>query len=183
VARRKTFLVAVFPVLISLQCCSAIEASELGNGRLVIVPLNEGLDLFPGKWKITKEGTHGAFSLVEVNDSATRVISPHRHTREDEAWYVIEGELSFEVGEQRAIAGPGTFVYAPRDVPHSFKVTKVPARYLILFSPAGIESLFSEVAELRKKLGEGTAEFQKQRDEVRAKYGLYSVEKNDSKLP
>jgi mannose-6-phosphate isomerase-like protein (cupin superfamily) len=158
-------------------------ASELGHGRLIVVPLNEGLDLFPGKWKITKEGTHGAFSLVEVNDKTTREILPHRHTREDEAWYVIEGELSFEVGEQRATAGPGTFVYAPRDVPHSFKVTQAPARYLIFFSPAGIELLFSEVAELRKKFAEDTAEFEQRRNEVRAKYGLYSVDEKGSRLP
>jgi quercetin dioxygenase-like cupin family protein len=158
-------------------------ASEAGGGRLVVVPLNEGIDLFPGNWKITKEGTRGAFSLVEVNDTATREISPHRHTKEDEAWYVIEGELSFEVGEQAAIAGPGTFVYAPRDVSHSFKVNKVPARYLILFTPAGIEDLFAEVAELRQALGGDTADFEKRRNEARAKYGVYSTETKDSKSP
>jgi mannose-6-phosphate isomerase-like protein (cupin superfamily) len=141
------------------------------------------LDLFPGKWKITKQGSRGAFSLVEVNDKTTREILPHRHTREDEAWYVIEGELSFDVGGESAVAGPGTFVYAPRDVPHSFRVTKTPARYLILFSPAGIELLFSEVAELRKKLGEDTAEFEQRRNEVRAKYGLYAVGERGNKLP
>ena len=180
---RKIAVVAVVLMLAFLHWCPDLDASELGNGRLVVVPLNEGLDLFPGKWKITKEGTHGAFSLVEVNDNKTREIQPHRHTREDEAWYVIEGELSFEVGEEKATAGPGTFIYAPREVPHSFKVTKIPARYLILFSPAGIELLFAEVAELRKKLGEGTPEFEQQRNEVRAKYGLYSGTTKESKSP
>jgi mannose-6-phosphate isomerase-like protein (cupin superfamily) len=107
---------------------------------LMVVGMSEGLDLYPGKWKITKDQTRGEFALMEVNDNATREIKPHKHTREDEAWYVIDGELSFEVGEQKATAGPGTFVYAPRDVPHSFKVTKVAARYLIYISPAGIES-------------------------------------------
>jgi quercetin dioxygenase-like cupin family protein len=179
VATKGTVLLASFSVLVSLQCGPVLEASELSNGRLIVVPFNEGLDLFPGKWKVTKDGTRGAFSLVEVNDITTREIQRHRHTREDEAWYVIEGELSFEVGEQRATAGPGTFVYAPRDVPHSFKVTKVPARYLILFAPAGVELLFAEVAELRKELGEGTAEFERRRNEIRAKFGLYSAEKKD----
>ena len=179
---RRSVLVAAFSGLLSFHCYSGL-ASELGHGRLIVVPLNEGLALFPGEWKITKEGSRGAFSLVEVNDKTVREISPHRHTREDEAWYVIEGELSFEVGEQRATAGPGTFVYAPRDVPHSFKVTKTPARYLILFSPAGIELLFSEVAELREKFGEGTSEFERRRNEVRAKYGLHAVDEKGSKLP
>jgi quercetin dioxygenase-like cupin family protein len=153
------------------------------NGRLIVVPPNEGLDLYPGKWKITRRGTSGGFSLVEVSDRATRRIDPHRHTREDEAWYVIEGELSFQVGEEGAVAGPGTLVYAPRDVPHSFEVTKVPARYLIIFSPGGIEALFAEVDELRKTLGEGTAEFERRRNEVRAKYGLQSMEKRDTQKP
>jgi quercetin dioxygenase-like cupin family protein len=154
-----------------------LQASDPRNGRLIIVPPDGGLDLYPGKWKITKKGTSGGFSLVEVNERATRKIDPHRHTREDEAWYVIEGELSFQVGEEAAVAGPGTLVYAPRDVPHSFKVTKVPARYLIIFSPGGIEGLFAEVDELRKTLGEGTPEFQRRRNEVRVKYGLQSIEK------
>ena len=182
-AKLRTVVVAVSAVLAALLWASTTAASELGERRFLIVRLNEGLDLFPGKGKITKEGSHGAFALVEVHDKTTREIESHQHTREDEAWYVIEGELSFEVGEQQATAAPGTFVYAPRDVPHSFKVTKVPARYLILFSPAGIEAFFSEVADLRKKLGEGTAEFQRQRNEVRAKYGLYPVEKRNGKSP
>jgi mannose-6-phosphate isomerase-like protein (cupin superfamily) len=170
-------------MVLSLCFCSGIEATEPGKGRFVVVPFNEGLDFFPGKWKITKEGTNGAYALVEVNDKSPREIEPHRHTREDEAWYVIEGELQFEIGEESATAGPGTFVYAPRDVRHCFKVTKVPARYLILFSPAGIEAFFSEVDELRKKLGEGTSEFRKLRDEVRAKYGVMPEEKRGSKSP
>jgi hypothetical protein len=74
-------------------------------------------------------------------------------------------------------------VYAPRDIPHSFKVTKVSARYLIYFSPAGIESFFAEMAEVRKKYGEGTAEFQKERKELGAKYGLYFLENEENKSP
>jgi mannose-6-phosphate isomerase-like protein (cupin superfamily) len=175
--------VAVGAVLGALLFSWELQASDPRNGRLIVVPPNEGLDLYPGKWKITKRGTSGGFSLVEVNDRATRKIDPHRHTREDEAWYVIEGELSFQVGDEGAVAGPGALVYAPRGVPHSFKVTKVPARYLIMFSPAGIEALFAEVAELRKTLGEGTAEFERRRNEVRAKHGLQSIEKKDTQKP
>ena len=149
----------------------------------MVVGKGEGLDFFPGKWKITRGQTGSEFALVEVNDTVTRETKPHKHTREDEAWYVIDGELSFEVGEQKATAGPGTFVYAPRNIPHSFNVTKVPARYLIFLSPAGLESFFAEMTEVRKKYRQGSSEFKNQRNEISAKYGLVFLENEEEKSP
>jgi quercetin dioxygenase-like cupin family protein len=148
------------------------RATEVREGAFIVVPAGAGLDIFPGKWKITGNQSKGAFALVEVYDRSTRETPPHTHMREDEGWYVIEGELEFAVGGRKAIAGPGTFVYAARNVPHMFRVTKVPAKYLILFAPAGLEAFFVEAAQLRKQYADGAPELRKKLNELRAKYGL-----------
>lgn len=152
------------------------------TGSLIIVAKGEGLDFFPGEWKITKDRTQGDYSLVEVNDNAIREIDLHKHTHEDETWYVIEGELAIEFGDQKYTAAPGTVVHAPRDIPHSFKVTKVPARYLIIYSPAGIESYFAEMMQVRRNYRADSVEFRNKRDEIGAKYGLYFMKKHEKQL-
>jgi mannose-6-phosphate isomerase-like protein (cupin superfamily) len=147
-------------------------------GDFLVVPPGGGLVAYPGEWKFTREQNAGAFSLVEINVpvAANDWRGPrHVHTREDEAWYVIDGELAFEVGDKKATVGPGTFVYAPRDIPHRYRVTKAPARYLLIFSPSGIEPLFAEVAELLQKYEEGSEQYRAELEKLQAKYGARTV--------
>jgi mannose-6-phosphate isomerase-like protein (cupin superfamily) len=62
----------------------------------------------------------------------------HVHEREDEAYFILEGQFEFRVGEQTITAGPGDFMLAPRGVPHTFRnVGSSPARKLALAWPAG----------------------------------------------
>jgi mannose-6-phosphate isomerase-like protein (cupin superfamily) len=68
----------------------------------------------------------------------------HVHTREDEVIYVLEGQIRFSVGDDEFVAGPGTWVWQPRGVPHSFKVESESARALIIFTPGGGERMFEE---------------------------------------
>jgi mannose-6-phosphate isomerase-like protein (cupin superfamily) len=70
----------------------------------------------------------------------------HLHRREDETFYVIAGEMSFFVGDERIEATAGDFVFAPKDIPHAFLVKSERAEYLASFSPAGAERFFPEVA-------------------------------------
>jgi uncharacterized RmlC-like cupin family protein len=63
----------------------------------------------------------------------------HVHYREDEGFWILEGELTFEVGEERIKAGPGSFVFGPKDVPHRYTVDSGPARLLCIFSPGDFE--------------------------------------------
>jgi uncharacterized cupin superfamily protein len=60
----------------------------------------------------------------------------HVHHREDEWFYVIEGELTFWVGGETVVAPAGSFVYGPRDVPHTFIVSSEQARFLLVVEPA-----------------------------------------------
>ncbi len=63
----------------------------------------------------------------------------HRHHNEDEAWYVIDGELAFWLGGVQHTAGAGCFVFGPREVEHRFEVLSTEARFLILVTPSGFE--------------------------------------------
>jgi quercetin dioxygenase-like cupin family protein len=71
---------------------------------------------------------------------------PHVHSREEEGFYVLEGEITFTTGDQRLVAGSGTFANMPVGTPHAFKNEsgKV-ARMLISVAPAGLEKMFFEV--------------------------------------
>jgi quercetin dioxygenase-like cupin family protein len=95
------------------------------------------------------EQTGGAYALIETaNDPATGVRL-HVHEREDETWFVLEGEYTFEVGGQTFRAGPGDYVFGPRNVPHSYaNRTEAVARALIMVTPAGFEGFWRESATL-----------------------------------
>jgi hypothetical protein len=69
------------------------------------------------------------------------------HHSEDEGFYIIEGEMTFYVGEQTIKARPGSFLFGPKDVPRAFTVDSGPARLLFILSPAGMEGLIREMGE------------------------------------
>ena len=71
----------------------------------------------------------------------------HVHHREDEWFYVIEGELTLWVGGDVIEAPAGSFVYGPRDVPHTFLVSSEQARFLLVTEPAGFEEFFRAMAQ------------------------------------
>ncbi len=89
--------------------------------------------------------TGGAFTLLEW--SAPLGFGPPRHVhhREDEGFYVLEGEMALECGERRWTAGPGSFVFLPHGIAHVFVVTRGPVRGLQITSPAGFEDFIAEV--------------------------------------
>jgi quercetin dioxygenase-like cupin family protein len=95
----------------------------------------------------TGEQTGGAYCLADATVPAGGGPPPHYHTREEESFYVTEGEITFTV-DGRTVAGtPGTFVQIPRGTPHAFKnTTAKPARMLILCVPAGFERFMAEFA-------------------------------------
>ena len=63
--------------------------------------------------------------------SSPRAEAPlHVHHREDEAFWVLEGELTFQIGEETIKASPGSFLFGPKDVPHRYTVDSGPARML-----------------------------------------------------
>jgi mannose-6-phosphate isomerase-like protein (cupin superfamily) len=90
------------------------------------------------------------FSLVEHPMSPRALAAPlHRHTREDEYSYVLEGRLGALLGEEVVVAGPGDLVFKPRNQWHTFwNAGEEPARILEIISPAGFERFFEELVDL-----------------------------------
>jgi mannose-6-phosphate isomerase-like protein (cupin superfamily) len=92
------------------------------------------------------EETDGRYALWEAIVSPGGGPPPHVHSREEEGFYVLEGEITFLVGDKRLVAGPGLFVNMPVGTPHTFKnESSEPARMLISVAPAGLERMFFEV--------------------------------------
>jgi steroid delta-isomerase-like uncharacterized protein len=98
--------------------------------------------------RATGHTTNGAFGLVE-NLMPPGFASPyHTHHLEDEAFYVLEGEMAFVCGGNWIRARPGTYVFGPRNIPHGFKVLgDAPARLLLLCAPGGFEQFVVEMSE------------------------------------
>jgi quercetin dioxygenase-like cupin family protein len=93
----------------------------------------------------SKEDTGGTYSFIEAKVFAGGGPIPHIQTREHEGFYVVEGQIIFNVDGQRIEAKPGTFVNIPPDVLHSFKnETNENAKMIIVLSPAGLEQFFVE---------------------------------------
>jgi len=92
----------------------------------------------------TGEETGGRFALMEQVARKGNVPPRHIHHREDETFYVVEGEMTFSIGDQTIKATPGTMVFAPRDIPHSFTIDSDLVRMLVTVAPAGAEGFFRE---------------------------------------
>jgi len=92
------------------------------------------------------EDTNGKYAMWEAIVPPGGGPPPHLHSREEEAFYVLEGEITLQVGEERLVASAGMFANMPVGTLHSFKnETDRPARMLISVAPASLEQMFFEV--------------------------------------
>ncbi len=120
-------------------------------------------------FKISGDETGGLFSVVEHPIKSGTLVPPHMHTREDELSYVLEGEIGARIGDQEFSAEPGSYIFKPRGIPHTFwNATTSPARLIEFISPAGMEKFFAEVAEL---IRQGGLPGGKEHRELRERYG------------
>lgn len=97
----------------------------------------------------TGEDTNGKYALWEVTVAPGGGPPPHVHSREEEGFYILEGEISFTIGDKRIVASAGMFANMPVGTPHSFKnESNRPAKMLIVVAPAGLEQMFFEFGVL-----------------------------------
>jgi quercetin dioxygenase-like cupin family protein len=89
--------------------------------------------------------TADAFSQIEIDGPRGDATPRHLHHNEDETYYVLEGEVTLFVGDERIDLHAGDFCFAPRGIPHTSIVRSERARYLTTLSPAGLEQLFVEL--------------------------------------
>src|SRR3954464_12567361 len=99
------------------------------------------------RFMIDGEDAGGDFSLVEHPLSPHALAAPlHRHTREDEYSFVLEGRMGGLLGDEVVEAGPGDLVFKPRNEWHTFwNAGEEPCRILEIISPAGFEKFFEEL--------------------------------------
>ncbi len=89
-----------------------------------------------GTIKAAPETTGGKLAVIEFLWPHGGGSPLHVHHEEDEWFYVIEGEVTFWVGGETIVAPAGSFVYGPRDIPHTFLITSAVARFLMVTDPA-----------------------------------------------
>jgi quercetin dioxygenase-like cupin family protein len=145
--------------------------------RTVVAP-QEGKEVDLGGlgvvFKIWGEETGGAFSIVEHPMEPGRLVPPHTHVSEHELSYVLEGEFGARIGDREVKAGPGSYIFKPRGVPHTFwNAGPEPARLIEIIYPAGFERFFEELGALVTADPPLEYEqFEQRRDELGAKYNL-----------
>jgi mannose-6-phosphate isomerase-like protein (cupin superfamily) len=108
-----------------------------GDARRVL----DELDTF----KATSEQTQGLFALKESRSVRGSGPPLHVHEREDEACYVIEGDVTLFIGDEIVSASAGSWIYLPRRTPHSLRIDSDQARMLWLIVPGGFDSFFTEL--------------------------------------
>jgi quercetin dioxygenase-like cupin family protein len=97
-------------------------------------------DVALGSILLSGEDTGGAYSVLDVRVAPGKGVPRHTHTREDEALFVISGELEAIVGDEVFTLRGGETLIAPRNIPHQLRNSgNAPNHYLIMFSPAGFE--------------------------------------------
>ena len=136
-------------------------------------PVTRGYVVGPGEGvpdrgpevKASGESTAGSLTLIEltIDGGPPR----HVHTREDESFYVQSGTLEVECGEDRFEAGPGSFVFLPRNLPHVFRTVGGPATALLIITPGGLDTYFDELTAALAA-NEGTAKIRA----IQQSYGI-----------
>ena len=129
--------------------------SELGMAGTTISPIAYGQGEGETFWsfgalatiKASAETTGGGVGVIELLAPMGAGSPLHVHHREDEWFYVTEGELTFWVGGRVIHAPSGSFVFGPRDIPHTFIVSSEFARFLLVTEPGGFENFARELSE------------------------------------
>ncbi len=103
-------------------------------------PIWYGNGLF--EFLVPNDATGGAMSVFRATMPEGFSPPRHIHTREDEVFLVLEGEAHFDLDGERILAGPGTSVFMPRGVPHTFRVASTAAVMLGIMTPGAFEELF-----------------------------------------
>jgi mannose-6-phosphate isomerase-like protein (cupin superfamily) len=124
--------------------------------------------------------TAGLLDASIVTQPPGQASPLHVHTQEAEAWFLLEGTMTYRAGEQLVRMGGGDFIYLPRHVPHAFRTTgTVPVRFLALTLPGGLLGIYDEVgvpaAERRLPDGGVSADDIARWLELGPRYGLRVV--------
>jgi len=124
----------------------AVYLSEPGAGDLL-----SGSTGIPLLLKASAETTGGAYALLESTLPPGDLMPvPHIHHAQDEAFYVVAGQLEVRTGDRSFIAAAGAFVLIPRGTPHTYRnAGSEPVTMIVISSPPGIERVFIDLTAAR----------------------------------
>jgi mannose-6-phosphate isomerase-like protein (cupin superfamily) len=97
--------------------------------------------------RATGTDTGGQSTIVEITEPPRAEAPLHVHHREDEAFWILEGSATFEVGSTTVEARAGDYLFGPRGIPHRYVVGDAGCRMLFLCTPAGFENLVREMSQ------------------------------------
>ena len=129
----------------------SMPASLSGANKVMLVPADTGEAYWVMggmfTYLVTGAESGGSYFTLIVDVGPEVGPPPHIHHLEDEQFYVLEGQLTYSVGDQIFEVQMGDFIHIPRGTVHSFKNGSKPSRLLATFAPAGIEGFFTEVGD------------------------------------
>jgi len=96
--------------------------------------------------KATAADTGGLMTILEITAPAGDEAPLHVHHREDEGFWILEGDAVFEVGDKTIKARAGDYLFGPRGIPHRYTVGSVGCRMLFIVTPGGFEDLVVEMS-------------------------------------
>jgi mannose-6-phosphate isomerase-like protein (cupin superfamily) len=115
-----------------------------GGGTPVTTPTGDSVDI-----KTDTNNTNGSMTVMEFVIAPKNGPRLHTHVREDEVWYVLEGDFRFKAGNEIFETSTGGMAFGPRGTPHNFQnVGDTPGRLLVLTAPSGAERLFEDYTKL-----------------------------------
>jgi quercetin dioxygenase-like cupin family protein len=132
-----------------------VDAAQPNSGPFVSGPREGEAIWYLDVLKVVKAPAAATGGRISVSEQVMpEGSSPplHVHHREDEAFYVLEGQLTCQAGDQVLIATTGSFVWLPREVPHTFRVDSSTARILSLCVPGGFEAFFEAIGRPATRL-------------------------------
>jgi len=120
-------------------------AVQSGEGTELPIPMGGG----KVSVKATTEQTNGSMTVLEFVIGPQQGPALHTHLREDELWFVLEGDFRFKAGAAMLRASTGGMAFGPRGTPHAFQnIGDAPGRLLVITTPSGLERFFEEFAAL-----------------------------------
>jgi quercetin dioxygenase-like cupin family protein len=120
--------------------------------------------------------TGNSFAQIEMNDPRGTATPLHLHHKEDETFYVLEGEVTVLVGDERIDLSAGDYAFAPRGIPHATVVRSERARVLVTMSPGGLEELFVSCGVAVSGTEPPAEEVLPPMDELVARFAAYGVD-------
>lgn len=157
---RRNFLNAMGAASIMLMAPKVFANTKEGSKGRLLTPFLTSRNVKNSYWYIghlmsllvSSKETDGRYALLRATERRGLEPPPHTHTKEDETFLILDGEVIYTVGNETFNAKAGDVMFLPRNIQHSFKIQTETLETLMLLTPAGFENYFIEMSEPAKEV-------------------------------